>query len=186
VKNAPTAAPVLRAAKRCRCRPVQSAPAAALALVRTPASVSRAGASLHRPLNSHWINTMYRCALAPLAVLCAAVPAVVQAQAVQRNFPQNALRGALVLQTTSDATLNGQPVRLAPGLRIRGQNNMLAMTGPLLGQKLLVNYTLDTEGLLKDVWILTPQEAANRPWPTTPREAQSWGFDPVAQVWVKS
>jgi hypothetical protein len=149
--------------------------------------VSRAGASLHRPsLNSHWINTMYRCALAPLAVLCAAVPAVVQAQAVQRNFPQNALRGALVLQTTSDATLNGQPVRLAPGLRIRGQNNMLAMTGPLLGQKLLVHYTLDTEGLLKDVWILTPQEASNRPWPTTPREAQSWGFDPVAQVWVKS
>jgi hypothetical protein len=63
---------------------------------------------------------------------------------------------------------------------------MLAMTGPLLGQKLLVHYTLDTEGLLKDVWILTPQEAANRPWPTTPREAQSWGFDPVAQVWVKS
>jgi hypothetical protein len=128
---------------------------------------------------------MYRCALttfAAVATACLVAPAAAQ---VQRNFPQNALRGALQLQTTSDALLNGEPARLAPGLRIRGQNNMLAMSGGLLGTKLLVNYTLDMNGAVKDVWILTPQEAAKRPWPTRPEQAQAWTFDVAAQVWYK-
>ena len=47
------------------------------------------------------------------------------------------------------------------------------------------HYTIDTYGLVKDVWILTPAEAAKKPWPTKPEETVAWGFDPVAQVWVK-
>jgi hypothetical protein len=35
------------------------------------------------------------------------------------------------------------------------------------------------------VWILTADEAARKPWPTTPAEAQAWSFDPVAQAWTK-
>jgi hypothetical protein len=132
-------------------------------------------------LNSHWINTMYRCALAAAAAICVVAPAAAQ----QRAFPQNALRGALVLTTPSDATLNGKPARLAPGLRIRGQDNMLVMSGGVLGAKLLVHYTTDTQGLVKDVWILTPDEAARKPWPATPQEAQAWSFDPVGQTWTK-
>jgi hypothetical protein len=119
-------------------------------------------------VNSHWINTMYRCALAAVAAVCIVAPAAAQ----QRAFPQNALRGALVLTTPTQGVLNGQPVGLAPGLRIRGQDNMLAMSGPLLGSKLLVHYTTDLQGFVKDVWILTPEEAAKRPWPTTAQEAQ--------------
>ena len=134
-----------------------------------------------RPFNSHWINTMYRCAFAALAATCFIAPAAAQ----QRAFPQNALRGALTINSSSDATLNGQPARLAPGLRIRGQNNMLDMSGSVIGQKLLVNYAVDMQGLVKDVWVLTPEEAARKPWPTTPAEAQAWSFDPVAQVWTK-
>ena len=42
----------------------------------------------------------------------------------------------------------------------------------------LVHYTVDTSGLVKDVWILTPEEAASKPWPTRPQEAQAWRFDP--------
>jgi hypothetical protein len=125
---------------------------------------------------------MYRCAIAALSAVCLVAPAAAQ---VQRNFPQNALRGALLITSASDATLNGQAARLAPGVRIRGQNNMLELSGALIGQKMLVHYTLDIEGLIKDVWILTSDEAAKRPWPTTPAEAQAWSFDPVAQVWVK-
>jgi hypothetical protein len=125
---------------------------------------------------------MYRCALAALTAVCLVAPAAAQ---TQRNFPQDALRGALVINSAADATLNGQAVRLAPGLRIRGQNNMLALSGGLLGAKLLVHYTVDISGLVKDVWILTADEAAKRPWPTTAAEAQAWSFDPVAQVWVK-
>jgi hypothetical protein len=133
-------------------------------------------------LNSHWINTMYRCAITAISAVCLVAPAAAQ---TVRSFPQNALRGALQINSPNDAQLNGQPVRLAPGLRIRGQNNMLELSGGLLGQKFLVNYTLDIDGLVKDVWILTADEAAKRPWPTTAAEAQAWSFDPVAQVWTK-
>lgn len=130
---------------------------------------------------SHWINTMYRCAFLTLAAACLVAPAAAQ----QRSFPQQALRGALVIHTPPEAVLNGQPARLAPGARIRGQNNMLAMSATLVGAKLLVNYTLDPQGLIKDVWILTPLEAERQPWPTTAAQAQAWGFDPVAQIWTK-
>ena len=125
---------------------------------------------------------MYRCALAALTAVCLVAPAAAQSQ---RSFPQNALRGALVISSPSDALLNGHPARLATGLRIRGQNNMLAMSGSLLGLKLLVHYTVDIQGLVKDVWILTPEEAATKPWPTTIAESKVWSFDPIAQVWVK-
>ena len=124
---------------------------------------------------------MYRCALAVLAATTLIAPA--QAQ-VQRNFPQNALRGTMVIGTPPDVVLNGQTARLAPGARIRGQDNMVRMSASLSGARLLVNYTVDTYGLLKDVWILRPEEAAVR-WPVTPEQAQAWSFDPVAQVWTK-
>jgi hypothetical protein len=104
---------------------------------------------------------------------------------VQRNFPQNALRGSLVIGDPPEATLNGDPARLAPGARIRTADNMLAMSGTLTGSRLLVHYTLDTLGLIKDVWILTPDEAAKRPWPSTPQQAEDWTFDPVAQTWTR-
>lgn len=124
---------------------------------------------------------MYRCALAAAAAVCLVAPAAAQ----QRTFPQNALRGALVILSPSEATLNGQAARLAPGLRIRGQDNMLAMSANLVGNRMLVHYTTDIQGLVNNVWILTPDEAAKKPWPVTAQEAQSWSFDPVAQVWSK-
>ena len=125
---------------------------------------------------------MLRCVLAFAAAFLLALPATAQAQ---RNFPQTALRGAIVFGTAPEIALNGQPARLAPGSRIRDGNNMLVMPSTIHGGKFLVHYTVDTVGLVKDVWILTPAEAANRPWPTSPAEAQAWGFDPIAQVWVK-
>jgi len=125
---------------------------------------------------------MYRCVIAASAAFFVAAPAAAQ---VQRNFPQNALRGALVVDSPPQVTLNGRPARLAPGARIRGTQNMLEMSGALVGMKLLVHYTLDPEGLVKEVWILTPVEAAKKPWPTATIETQTWTFDPVAQVWSK-
>ena len=125
---------------------------------------------------------MYRCVLAAVTAICLVAPAAAQAQ---RSFPQNALRGALTVDAPPVVMLNGKLAQLAPGARIRGQQNMLEMSGALIGAKLLVNYTLDGQGLVKDVWILTPDEAAKKPWPATPLEAQSWSFDPIAQVWVK-
>ena len=124
---------------------------------------------------------MYRCLPAFVVAACLAAPAAAQTRA----FSPDALRGALVIASPSEAVLDGRPVRLAPGLRIRGQDNMLAMSGSLLGARLLVNYTIDTQGLVNHVWILTPAEAAKQPWPATPQQAKAWRFDPVAQAWSK-
>jgi hypothetical protein len=134
-------------------------------------------------LDGHWSHTMLRSAFALLVAVCIGLsPALAQ---VKRNFPADALRGALVVGNVPDVTLNGAPTRLAPGARIRGQNNMLAMSGSIAGQRLLVNYTLDMQGQIKEVWILTPDEAAKRPWPTTPEEAARWQFDFAAQTWTR-
>ena len=120
-----------------------------------------------------------------LALSAACLLSLPVAAHTKRNFPQNALRGALVFGTAPEIAVNGQPARLAPGSRIRDGNNMMILPSAVHGGKFLVHYTIDTSGLVKDVWILTEAEAARRPWPTSPAEAQAWGFDPIAQVWVK-
>ena len=135
---------------------------------------------------------MYRCAHAKyssaFAVACAlattlwCLPGAAQ---VQRNFPPTALRGELLVGTPPLVSLNGDASQLAPGARIRGQNNMLQMSGSLEGSRLVVNYTLDMSGQIYDVWILTPEEARKRPWPKTLLDAQAWLFDFGAQTWTK-
>jgi hypothetical protein len=125
---------------------------------------------------------MLRRALLLVAAFLLALPAAAQ---VQRNFPQNALRGAIVFGVAPEITVNDQMARLAPGARIHDLNNMTVVPGGLLGGRFLVNYTIDLSGLVKEVWVLRPEEATVQPWPTTPEQAQAWIFDPVAQVWTK-
>lgn len=103
---------------------------------------------------------------------------------VKRNFPTDSLRGRLGVINPPEAVLNGAPARLAPGARIRGQNNMLATTGAFAGQSFVVNYTIDMQGQIKDVWVLTNDEIA-KPWPTTREEAASWRFDAGTQTWAR-
>jgi hypothetical protein len=125
---------------------------------------------------------MYRCAVA--AVVAASLAGAAAAQ-VARQFPQNALRGELVITAPPEAALNGAPMRLAPGARIRNADNLLALPATIVGQRLFVHYTVDGGGQLRDVWILRPDELAKVPWPTTPQQAASWAFDPIAQVWTR-
>ena len=134
---------------------------------------------------------MYRCAsaksslLAVAFALAASLLCLPGAAQVQRNFPPTALRGELVVGVPPQVRLNGDASQLAPGARIRGENNMLQMSGSLEGSKLIVNYTLDTSGQIRDVWILTPDEMRKRPWPKTLLEAQTWVFDSGTQTWAK-
>ncbi|MDP1650767.1 MAG: hypothetical protein Q8M01_21570 [Rubrivivax sp.] len=125
---------------------------------------------------------MIRCVTLAATLLACALPAVAQ---MQRNFPANALRGELVVLQPPEARLNGRPARLAPGARIRADNNLFVVSGALIEQRLVVHYTVDMAGQLQDVWVLTPAEIAKRPWPTTPEQARSWLFDPAAQVWSR-
>jgi hypothetical protein len=134
------------------------------------------------PSHGHWINTMLRCASSLVLACALALPAAAQ---VQRNFTAKALRGEVVFGTPPEVRLNGKPARLAPGARIRDPNNLVLMSGTLVGGKAVVNYTTELEGMLLDVWILSPAEAARKPWPTTEKEALAWQFDPDAQTWTK-
>jgi hypothetical protein len=124
-----------------------------------------------------------RTALLALVLAALALPTAAQ-NLVQRQFPAQALRGTLKVVDTADALLNGLSVRLAPGARIRGTNNLLVMSAAITGQTLVVHYTRDTDGQLKDVWILRADEIA-RFWPTSAAEAATYSFDPVAQTWTR-
>ena len=123
---------------------------------------------------------MLRCVLALLLAWGVSFPAH-----AQRVFQATALRGELVITQPPEAVLNGKAVRLAPGLRIRNRLNMIQLSGSLLGQKLIVHYTLDAAGELHDAWILTDAELAKQPWPTSPEQARGWVFDPTLQRWSK-
>jgi hypothetical protein len=125
---------------------------------------------------------MYRCIALALALGGLHTAALAQ---VQRNFPATALRGEIVVTAPPEITLNGSPSRLSPGSRIRGQDNMLLMSGAIVGQRLVVNYTTDLTGAVHDVWVLRPEEVRVRPWPRTAAQAADWRFDPVAQVWSR-
>ncbi len=124
---------------------------------------------------------MYRCVL-PLILAVSSVAA--QAQ-THRFFPANALRGELVITQFPEATINGRAARLAPGARIKNDNNLWVPPAGLTGQKLTVHYTMESTGLVMDVWVLNAVELANKPWPSTPAEAASWQFDAGTQTWAK-
>jgi hypothetical protein len=60
------------------------------------------------------------------------------------------------------------------------------MPPSIAGNKLLVHYTLDVgDTRVKDVWILTPDEAAIKPWPTTLEQARTWAWNPTTKTWTK-
>jgi hypothetical protein len=129
---------------------------------------------------------MQRCAARALPGLLIALMLGASAQAqAPRNFPANALRGEIVVIQPPEIGLNGKAASLAPGSRIRGENNLMLVSGGLIGQRLIVNYTLDMLGQLMDVWILTDDERARRPWPATAGQAAAWTFDASTQTWSR-
>jgi hypothetical protein len=125
---------------------------------------------------------MFRCLAAAFAACLFVGGAAAQSL---RAFPPNALRGELVVGAAPDVTINGAPARLGAGARLRGADNLITMPATLAGRKLLVHYTVDGQGLLRDVWVLSEAEAAKKPWPTTAKEAGTWRFDAIAQTWSK-
>ena len=125
---------------------------------------------------------MIRCALILFFAALLGPPAAAQSL---RPFPADALRGEMVVLQPPEIALNGRPARLAPGARIRGPNNLMQLSGGLVGQRLVVHYTLDPTGSLLNVWILTAEEFTRQPWPTTPAQAAAWFFDPSSQTWSR-
>jgi hypothetical protein len=118
-------------------------------------------------LYSLWIYTMNRCfPLLPRRTLLAlaglGVCSLALAQNAPRTFPTSALRGNLVVTQPPVITIDGKTTQLSPGARIKGPNNMLVLSGALVGQEVLVNYTVEPHGMVHEVWILTDAEAAEK------------------------
>ena len=135
---------------------------------------------------------MNRCVLLSLSLALAALaPAIASAQAtpdgqaLQRNFPQKALRGKMLFGTPPAIQLNGTVTQMATAYRVHGFNNLLLMSTQLVGVNADVDYATDINGQVYEVWLLTPAEAAKTPWPSTAAEAAAWTFDPIAQTWTK-
>jgi hypothetical protein len=111
--------------------------------------------------------------------------AATDGQALQRKFPQNALRGVIAFGAPPAIQLNGLTGNLAGGYRIHGLNNLIVMSAQLAGTRFTVDYTTDVQGQVFEVWLLSASEIARQPWPTTATQAAAWTFDPIAQVWTK-
>lgn len=104
--------------------------------------------------------------LAFLLAISATLPASAQSAAefkpAVRQFPLAARRGELVVLAPPAITLDGKQDRLSVGSRIRDANNLLVMSGALVNQKLLVNYTRESAGNVHEVWILNSEEALEK------------------------
>ncbi|MBI2772815.1 MAG: hypothetical protein HYX47_24585 [Burkholderiales bacterium] len=88
-----------------------------------------------------------------------APPAVI-AQGIVREAPKDVKAATMVITAPPEITLNGKPDRLSPGSRIRDLNNMLVLSGGVVGKNLPVVYRRDAAGLVHEVWLLTPAEYA--------------------------
>ena len=111
-------------------------------------------------------------------------PVVQGAQPFQRHFPQTALRGKITFGAPPAITLNGVAVNMAASYRIHGTHNLLVMSAQLVGGTATVDYTVDLNGQVNEVWILTTAEA-DKLWPATREQAAAWVFDAGSQTWTK-
>jgi hypothetical protein len=95
-----------------------------------------------------------------LAALSISLPPAALAQGMRREAPKDVVLGQMVVTSPPIITMNGKPDRLSPGSRIRDLNNMMVLSGGIVGKVLPVVYRRDAVGLVHEVWILTPDEYA--------------------------
>lgn len=100
-------------------------------------------------------------ALAATAAATLALLTTVPACA-ERPFPAHAKRGLMTPAYHPDIIIDGKPRRLAPAARIFNQDNLIEVPASLRGSNIVVKYEEDRDGLIVNVWLLTPEEAGQR------------------------
>jgi hypothetical protein len=75
-----------------------------------------------------------------------------------RTIPADAERGEIRFVQGNIVELNGQRETLAPGVQIRDAQNRVIVPSALPGSA-VVKYRRDRDGAVREVWILTPEEA---------------------------
>jgi hypothetical protein len=78
-----------------------------------------------------------------------------------RNIPEDAERGNIRHLQDMVVEIGGKTQRLAPGAQIRDASNRLIVPAAVPAGA-PVKYVLDSAGMVRRVWILTPEEAARR------------------------
>ena len=79
------------------------------------------------------------------------------AQERPRPIPEAAKSGTMSHVEDMTVEIDGQKQRLAPGAQIRDESNRIVMPAAVpAGSK--VKYIVDDDGMLRQVWILTPEE----------------------------
>lgn len=79
-----------------------------------------------------------------------------------RPFPPNAKRGKMTPAWHPAIVIDGKTRTLSPAARIFNQDNTIEMPASLRGRDIVVNYQEDSEGMIVNVWMLTPEEASRR------------------------
>ncbi|HYT48653.1 MAG TPA: hypothetical protein VEL04_09540 [Burkholderiales bacterium] len=92
-------------------------------------------------------------AIAAFAGFCAVAGAQV------RTIPEDAKRAQMRHVQDMLIELDGAPQRLAPGAQIRDASNRVILP-TAIPEGVQVKYRLDAAGQVRQVWILTPEEAA--------------------------
>jgi hypothetical protein len=94
-------------------------------------------------------------ALVFLFIASLAAPAAAQV----RTIPQDAQRAQIRHVQENIIELNGYQIQLAPGALIRDASNRIIIPTAVPAGA-LVRYRLDDNRQVREVWILSPQEAA--------------------------
>ena len=96
------------------------------------------------------------------ALLLLALLVCANASAQLRTIPADAQPAQMRHVGENVVEVNGKPARLSAGAQIRDETNRIILPAALpAGAK--VKYQLDADERVHRVWILTPQEAAEKP-----------------------
>jgi hypothetical protein len=78
-----------------------------------------------------------------------------------RSVPPEAKRGVMRHLQDMVVQIDNSRARLSPGAQIRDIHNRLVLPTAIPPGS-IVKYRADAQGLVSEVWILTPQEAASK------------------------
>ena len=89
----------------------------------------------------------------------AAAAVATSASAQLRSIPDDAKRGAIRHLQDMVVEVDGKPQRLSPGAQVRDSENRLVVPASV-APGTIVKFRVDDSGMIRQVWILSPQEAA--------------------------
>jgi hypothetical protein len=96
------------------------------------------------------------CAALAIATLAGA-PALAQQMPLQRAIPDGVELGRLRIGVFPEATIDGKPVLLGPGTRIRDESNTIRPPSTVDGERRIA-YQRGSLGEVVQVWLVTDEE----------------------------